>query len=173
MNGFAHPWSSFPYMYNVRAPQKLGREEDWGQKPPGYQWVSYWGFQSKVQHCYLLAFSFSMSLSFNMSTQSAGQLYPLRAWCRDTIKVAGSPVTMTTTWEICECYWQSIMCNTVLGRLLPFKGLPLPSLCTAFSQSLSVNSFQWRIRDEWAGNIFAWITWPETLWPWGKMRPRD
>ena len=25
MNGFAHPWSSFPYMYNVRAPQKMGR----------------------------------------------------------------------------------------------------------------------------------------------------
>ena len=28
----------------------------------------------------------------------------------------------------------------------------LPSPCTAFSQSLLVNSFQWRIRDERAGN---------------------
>ena len=110
MNGFAHPGSSFPYMYNVSVPPKIGREEDGGKKPPGYQWVSYWGFQSRVQHCYLLAFSFSISLSFNMSTQSAGQLYPLRAWCRDTMKVAGSPVTMTTTQDICQCYWQSIMC---------------------------------------------------------------
>ena len=110
MTGFAHPWSSFPYMYNVRAPQKIRREEDGGQKQPGYQWVSYWRFRSRVQHCYLLAFSFSISLSFNMSTQSAGQLYPLRAWCRDTIKVPGSPVTMTTTWNIYECYWQSITC---------------------------------------------------------------
>ena len=42
----------------------------------------------------------------------------------------------------------------------------LPSPCTAFSQSLSVNSFRWRIRG-------AWTTWPETLWPRGKMRPRD
>ena len=37
MNGFAHSWSSFPYMYKVSAPQKIGREEDGGQKPPGYQ----------------------------------------------------------------------------------------------------------------------------------------
>ena len=37
MNGFAHPWSSFPYMYNVSVPQKIGREEDGGQKQPGYQ----------------------------------------------------------------------------------------------------------------------------------------
>ena len=28
----------------------------------------------------------------------------------------------------------------------------LPSPCTAFSQSLSVNSFRWRIRGERAGN---------------------
>ena len=56
---------------------------------------------------------------------------------------------------------------------LPSSNMLLPSPCTAFSQSLSVNSFQWRIRDERAGNIFTWITWPETLWPRGKMRPRD
>ena len=37
MNGFAHPGSSFPYMYNVSAPQKIGREEDGGKKSPGYQ----------------------------------------------------------------------------------------------------------------------------------------
>ena len=124
MNGFAHPGSSFPYMYNVSVPPKIGREEDGGKKPPGYQWVSYWGFQSRVQHCYLLAFSFSISLSFNMSTQSVGQLYPLRAWCRDTIKVAGSPVTMTTTWEHLWLLPREYhMYHTVLGRLLPFKGL--------------------------------------------------
>ena len=125
MNGFAHSWSSFPYMYKVSAPQKIRREEDGGQKPPGYQWVYYWGFGSRVQHCYLLAFSFSISLSFNMSTQSAGQLYPLRAWCRDTIKVAGSPVTMTTTWEhLWVLLTEYHVYHTVLGRLLPFKGLP-------------------------------------------------
>ena len=27
-------------------------------------------------------------------------------------------------------------------------GQKLPRLCTAFSQALTVNSFQWRIRDE-------------------------
>ena len=37
MNGFAHPGSSFPYMYNVSVPQKIRREEDGGQKQPGYQ----------------------------------------------------------------------------------------------------------------------------------------
>ena len=34
----------------------------------------------------------------------------------------------------------------------PSSIMLLPSPCTAFSQSLSVNSFQWRIRDERAGN---------------------
>ena len=41
-------------------------------------------------------------------------------------------------------------------------GHKLPSPCTAFSRSLSVNSFRWRIRGERAG--IAWTTWPETLW---------
>ena len=31
----------------------------------------------------------------------------------------------------------------------------LPSPCTAFSQSPSVNSFRWRIRGEWAGNALT------------------
>ena len=36
----------------------------------------------------------------------------------------------------------------------------LPSPCTAFSQSLSVNSFQWRIRDERAGKFrMDHVTW--------------
>ena len=35
------------------------------------------------------------------------------------------------------------------------QGSPLPSPCTAFSQSHSVNSFQWRIRDEQAGNAYT------------------
>ena len=33
--------------------------------------------------------------------------------------------------------------------------LSLPSPCTVFSQSLSVNSFRWRIQDERAGNTFS------------------
>ena len=36
-----------------------------------------------------------------------------------------------------------------------FTTWDLRSPCTAFSQSLSVNSFQWRIRDERAGNTFS------------------
>ena len=52
-----------------------------------------------------------------------------------------------------------------------WRSLPSPS--KTFSQSLSVNSFRWLIRGERAGNIFAWTTWPETLWPRGKMRPTD
>ena len=46
---------------------------------------------------YLLALSFSMSLSFNVSTQSPGQLYPLRPLESDVKKEAGSPETMATT----------------------------------------------------------------------------
>ena len=46
---------------------------------------------------YLLAFSFSMSLSFSESTQSPGQLYPLRLLESDVKKEAGSPETMATT----------------------------------------------------------------------------
>ena len=49
--------------------------------------------------------------------------------------------------------------------------VPIP--CTAFSQSLSVNSLRWRIRGERAGNIFAWSTWPETFWQRRIMRPID
>ena len=37
----------------------------------------------------------------------------------------------------------------------PSSIMLLPSPCTAFSQSLSVNSFQWRIRDERAGNTVS------------------
>ena len=37
----------------------------------------------------------------------------------------------------------------------PSSNMLLSSPCTAFSQSLSVNSFQWRIRDERAGNTFS------------------
>ena len=50
-----------------------------------------------------------------------------------------------------------------------------PSPCTAFSQSLLVNSLWWRIQGEWAvkAHIFACTTWPETLWSCGIMRPRD
>ena len=48
---------------------------------------------------YLLAFSFSMSLSFSVSTQSPGQLYPWRPLESDIKKVAGSPETMATTRE--------------------------------------------------------------------------
>lgn len=48
-------------------------------------------------YMYLLAFSFSMSLSFSVSTQSPGQLYPLRPLESDVKKVAGSPETMATT----------------------------------------------------------------------------
>ena len=40
----------------------------------------------------------------------------------------------------------------IVCRRLRTQGRCLPSPCTAFSQSLSVNSFQWRIRDERAGN---------------------
>ena len=53
--------------------------------------------------------------------------------------------------------------SKVMQHFRACMGYLLPSPCTAFSQSLSVNSFQWRIRDERAGNIFAWTTWPETL----------
>ena len=42
-----------------------------------------------------------------------------------------------------------------------------PSPCTAFFQSLSVNSLRWRIRGEREGT--SWTTWPETLWPRGIM----
>ena len=44
---------------------------------------------------------------------------------------------------------------------------PLPSPCTAFSQSLSVNSFRWRIR----GEHFRMDHVTRNFW--GKMRPRD
>ena len=46
---------------------------------------------------------------------------------------------------------------------LPSSNMLLPSPCTAFSQSLSVNSFQWRIRDERAGDALHFrmdhVTW--------------
>ena len=50
-----------------------------------------------------------------------------------------------------------------------------PSPCTAFSQSLLVNSLWWRIQGERAvkAHIFTCTTWPETLWSRGIMRPRD
>ena len=37
---------------------------------------------------------------------------------------------------------------------------PLPSPCKAFSQSLSVNSFRWRIRGERAGNALKFSRGP-------------
>ena len=47
---------------------------------------------------------------------------------------------------------------------------------TAFSQSLLINSLEWRIRGKRARetpHIFAWTTWPEMLWPRVIMRPGD
>ena len=50
----------------------------------------------------------------------------------------------------CHSHSQSKLVNA--GNLGLRIQLPLPSLCTEFSQSLSVNSLQWRIRGERAGN---------------------